>query len=520
MEWFNKEEDYMMDDYSNQFGYETDKIADIFMKKVNSFQDFDLKLDEFLYESSEAKPTPFEFNKNLKDSSKQSTPKLFDIKKDKASHTPNTRLSSEEYNYSSENKNESDSNKDCDSMVNNNSTFSHKQFMPKCVPLNQLSISERMKIKKEKAKKLLEKKHHRDSVDNFLNLNFRLSEESNCSTEQLENSLSTGLTKKEIKMLRNRISAQKSRDRKKKEFDELKVISQNIINENQYMKKELENKNKELSELKEKISKLCGNCKKNFPVVNNENRRPQVIDVSFGSRGNSVSNRLKYSLMAGFLAVVCIIGTLSFSSITNSGVTPSGQRILIQTENIPADNVSGASTIPSTPSSANQMNMAVESKKNSTDLIPYVKEIEVYKEKSNYPFRITKDVDKLREKELLGKKRFDFLLRLNNNRNKLVKSDSFLKEDSYEYTCPNTDNISISVQDEIVETEIHANNNTGLMPKNNYEYHLSLAEDDFLRNNIKSMYCRDFISSVEENSKIFSNLFEKVNKDQPIISDK
>ena len=59
-------------------------------------------------------------------------------------------------------------------------------------------------------------------------------------------------TKKEIRILRNRISAQKSRDRKKIELKEFKHFSNNLYDENQSLKNEINKKEQEFLLLKKK----------------------------------------------------------------------------------------------------------------------------------------------------------------------------------------------------------------------------------------------------------------------------
>ena len=106
---------------------------------------------------------------------------------------------------------------------NNNSSFNLLQNIP---------LKERMKIKKEKTKKLLENKTLRSKTDeeskennsdkNILMMNNNKSQESNININNynfninnIDKSILSKLSKKEIKMWRNRLSAQRSRDRKK-----------------------------------------------------------------------------------------------------------------------------------------------------------------------------------------------------------------------------------------------------------------------------------------------------------------
>ena len=58
------------------------------------------------------------------------------------------------------------------------------------------------------------------------------------------------ISKSEMKAIRNRISAQLSRDRKKKEFEDLQKFSQKLLDENKRLKKELTTKNREIINFK------------------------------------------------------------------------------------------------------------------------------------------------------------------------------------------------------------------------------------------------------------------------------
>jgi hypothetical protein len=387
-----------------------------FIRKNNSYDDYDVRMDEFILENSSSETkVPSPIYPNLKEN------------EERTSSTPHTHLSSEDNKIYI-----SDAN-DNESLINTGSIHN----------LQPITHSVRMKLKKEKAKKLLDKKTQREELFEVVNL------ENSHSTQP------TQLTKKELKMLRNRVSAQNSRDRKKKEFDELRLISQNIIDENRNLKKQLYDKNRELTSLREKLSNLCDNCK--------TGRRPEITD-----RGQGITGKLKYSLMAGLLAVVCLLGTLGFNSDGDSLPTTSRMRVLVQ-------------EVPESVSPITDQNT-------ETGIMPYNKDIEVYK--PNYPFRITKE--KKQDNIFLDKKRYDFLVRIDDKNNK------FLNED----TCPNTDTLNWSIQEE-----------NGLLPVidskiTNFDY--NIIDKEFYRKNVKSMYCRDFITA-EQNSRIFQTMFEKVN---------
>jgi len=64
----------------------------------------------------------------------------------------------------------------------------------------------------------------------------------------------------EIKILRNRIAAQKSRDKRKEETNSIKNQYQNIIDENTYLKDVISNQAKELDLFKYQYKNLCHEC--------------------------------------------------------------------------------------------------------------------------------------------------------------------------------------------------------------------------------------------------------------------
>ena len=114
------------------------------------------------------------------------------------------------------------------------------------INFDELPLKERMRIKKEKTKRILERKTKRNEEDN--NLIFQIPLNESLTKEDI-NQKNQQLSKKEIKMLRNRLSAQRSRDRKKQEFEYFKKLTQDLFQENMLL-------NEELKKSKEKINKL------------------------------------------------------------------------------------------------------------------------------------------------------------------------------------------------------------------------------------------------------------------------
>lgn len=104
-------------------------------------------------------------------------------------------------------------------------------------------------------------------------------------------------SKKEIRMLRNRISAQKSRDNKKRELSEYKIFSNQVCNENEKLKNKLSNKQLEneliLNRIKFLEENLCQNCQHlRFSSNNNDKQGLQLqLRNETISNGNSNRNR-------------------------------------------------------------------------------------------------------------------------------------------------------------------------------------------------------------------------------------
>jgi hypothetical protein len=220
-----------------------------------------------------------------------------------------------------------------------------------------MNLSERMKFKKEKAKMLLGKKRNCDTEeDNSLHAS---TESKNYIIEEeklipLSDKLDS-LTKKEIKILRNRMSAQKSRDRKKRELEELKVLSQDLKKENKILKDKLSNAEIEIILLKRKIksfSNLQNNeqvlsCSELIDVNQNNNRNNSnnvpinsnnlsttVVDLSNSSR-NNFNQRSKFGLLAGIILVCLIICCLQFSQFSRNSFESKDRLLISKKDNLP-----------------------------------------------------------------------------------------------------------------------------------------------------------------------------------------
>ena len=184
-----------------------------------------------------------------------------------------------------------------------------------------LPINERMKIKKQKTKKLLENKKKRDNLEEESKENILMNNEQEINMKNSLDKLALSkLSKKEIKMWRNRLSAQRSRDRRKKELHDLKIITKNLLQENQKLRngiKERDNKINQLMNLlcPECKNKLSGNnqfeitIKPNNEIFNNSNNINS--DKSYLTPSSIIGGKKKLALlMTGLFAIFCVFGSL------------------------------------------------------------------------------------------------------------------------------------------------------------------------------------------------------------------
>ena len=197
-----------------------------------------------------------------------------------------------------------------------------------------IPLKERMKIKKQKTKKLLENKtqrinSHEESKENNSQENLSSSASNNnsinnnVSLNNLNPSIIAKMNKKEIKMLRNRLSAQRSRDRKKKELIDLKTITKNLFEENEKLRNEIKERDNKIKQL---MNLLCPKCheklkqnnteilvKGNSNTINNgENNEMQLTP------SNIIAGKKKLALlMTGLFTIFCIFGTFTASNDQN-----------------------------------------------------------------------------------------------------------------------------------------------------------------------------------------------------------
>ena len=225
-------------------------------------------------------------------------------------------------------------NSNINSNSNNNSSFNLLQNIP---------LKERMKIKKEKTKKLLENKTLRSKTDeeskenNMEKNNWIINNKNqesnininnyNFNINNIDKSILSKLSKKEIKMWRNRLSAQRSRDRKKKELLDLKAITKSLLQENEKLRHGIKERDDTIKQL---MSLLCPECKNklngnndfNLSIKTNldslSNNEMNIQDKSQLTPSSIIGGKKKLALlMTGLFTIFCVFGTLINSNENN-----------------------------------------------------------------------------------------------------------------------------------------------------------------------------------------------------------
>ena len=214
--------------------------------------------------------------------------------------------------FSSITKDESSKNKELSMSddINNNCNNSNSGFNLIPLPLN-----ERMKLKKEKTKKLLENKKKRSTLEEESKSKENIDNKEGNGINNLDKISLSKLSKKELKMLRNRLSAQRSRDRKKKELIDLKIITKNLLQENQKLRNGIKERDDKINQL---MNLLCPECKNK---LNGKNQ----FEISIKENKDTLNNNDKMQLtpssiiggkkklallMTGLFTIFCVFGTL------------------------------------------------------------------------------------------------------------------------------------------------------------------------------------------------------------------
>ena len=231
--------------------------------------------------------------------------------------------------------------------INNRDYLSEENNSEYINNYQNIPLKERMKIKKQKhkEKKLLENKTKRKNIkeeskennsekndisnnsrESNLGYSENLNISSNVNSPKINNinpNIISKMSKKEIKMLRNRLSAQRSRDRKKKELIDLKEITKNLLQENEKLRNEIQERDNKIKYL---LYILCPKCqekinKNNFDIKieKNINEKCNLINVESQLTPSSImAGKKKLALlMAGLFTIFCIFGSFMTSNEKN-----------------------------------------------------------------------------------------------------------------------------------------------------------------------------------------------------------
>ena len=228
-----------------------------------------------------------------------------------------------------------------------------------------MTISERMKLKRKLFKekmvnkaKVLTAEITKNEFDTCLDNSNVF--ESNTTIEGVNTDIfkenRKNKTQKEIKMLRNRISAQKSRDKVKKQNEYLKKNSQKLLYINCELNKNISQQKNEIELLKQNLGMICNGC---ALKINDYNKKSKAYsgELDLGTAGrngfnqelfsstnvsnvnvsfpidNNFSQYTKLGVIGSLLIVVCIMlnllsGTGNLESYALSEIKYMEKRIL------------------------------------------------------------------------------------------------------------------------------------------------------------------------------------------------
>jgi hypothetical protein len=160
---------------------------------------------------------------------------------------------------------------------------------------------------------------NQESNININNYNFNIN--------NIDKSFLSKLSKKEIKMWRNRLSAQRSRDRKKKELLDLKAITKSLLQENEKLRHGIKERDNKINQL---MNLLCPECKiklngkNDFNISINANidsltnNELNIQDKSQLTPSSIIGGKKKLALlMTGLFTIFCVFGTLINPSENN-----------------------------------------------------------------------------------------------------------------------------------------------------------------------------------------------------------
>ena len=343
--------------------------------------------------------------------------------------------------------------------------------------IKKLPLKDRMEIKKQRAKnRFLEKRIEIDKISKIIENN----------DENLEFK-----KKRQLISMRNRCSSQRSRDKKKRLFEEMK-------NENHNLKTQL-------LEYENIISRTCFKCK-------------DLFIKSEAICNTSIKSLIRYGFVTSLFVIVCIVGNV-FTSF-RFGETTVIERNLLKKENI---NIPLILTLPdytnnySNNKTIHEKNNLTNSKLNSSKLMIVQK---IKNSEENY-INISTNTNSI-QKNILSDQRGMFLRnmnhRLKSQNTQLNSFDStlgFLNENIQNYsTCINPHKMFWSSQNSLINNSYKISNNPSIYPNaNSSEKSVIPIHDVYLEmnlmNSVKSVYCNSPIW-FNSNEKMFSKLLKRL----------
>ena len=303
--FFNNKEDNLLHSYNEEVDEEYNNFNDMNNNNINNnellFTDsfpnnnFNLKLDNSLQLNNNN--NIFQENNSLKDIS--SIGHTTDLKKDEDSNINNSSSLNNISNNSSSTKEKSQFKKDNIDIANNN-IINQKEEINNNINKETLNKKRKQRIHLEDLgldpEFIKDKKFETIGDKVFLSKNKILTEED----------------KKEVRAIRNRISAQKSRDKKKAEFSlfqkQIKYLNEilkqkNLIIEN-YEKVCCPQCKAKFEEINKKIISEKSDININKENFNNNSNEEELVLEEDGNKNNSLFGKLPMLL----IGIVCLIG--------------------------------------------------------------------------------------------------------------------------------------------------------------------------------------------------------------------
>ena len=179
--------------------------------------------------------------------------------------------------------------------------------------------TQRMSIQEEAKENNIDKNsitnNSQENISGYSNNNSIYNNSNVLNNYSLNTNIISKMSKKEIKMLRNRLSAQRSRDRKKKELIDLKTITKNLLQENEKLRNEIRERDEKINKL---LNLLCPACKEktknnNLEIKveegNSDSSNNMLEDETQLTPSNIVIGKKKLALlMTGLFTIFCIFG--------------------------------------------------------------------------------------------------------------------------------------------------------------------------------------------------------------------